>query len=437
MRQAPEAMRYSGAMARPEADLIISEARQLLTMSGDGRPGSETSLGLVERGAVAMVEGRIVMAGPTQEVRTGVTLRPGGREISAYGKVVMPGFVDPHTHPVFMGSREDEFEMRNQGVSYMEIAARGGGIRRTVEAVRQATATQLEREARRRLDRMLLHGTTTAEAKSGYALETAGEIRLLEIILELDRTHPMDLVPTFLGAHEFPPEFDDDREAYVDLLVEEMIPRVAERKLARFCDVFCEAGVFTTEQSRRILETGQRHGMIPKLHAEEFANTGGAELGAELGAASVDHLGAISHGGILAIQEAGVVPVVLPGTAFHLGLAQLAPARTMFQRGLPVALGTDLNPGSSPTESLQMIASIAATQFKLTAAEILAGITLHAAMAVGLAEEVGSLAPGKRGDVVILDMPSFRYLPYHYGVNHVSMVVKRGKVVVEEGRLVH
>lgn len=424
-------------MARLEADLIVCEAKQLLTMTGGGRSGSESALGLVERGAVAVADGRVLLAGPTAEVREAVALRPGGREISAYGKVVTPGFVDPHSHPVFVGSREDEFELRNQGVSYMEIAARGGGIRRTVEAVRQATPTQLERAARRRLDRMLLHGTTSAEAKSGYALDTAGEIRMLETVLELDRTHPMDLVPTFLGAHEFPPEFAGDPEGYVDLVVEEMIPRVAERKLARYCDVFCEEGVFTPEQSRRILEAGRRHGMIPKLHAEEFVNTGGAELGAELGAASVDHLGAISHGGILAIQEAGVVPVVLPGTAFHLGLSQLAPARAMLQRGLPVALGTDLNPGSSPTESLQMIAAIAATQFKLTAAEILAGITLHAAMATGLAEEAGSLAPGKLGDILILDMPSFRYLPYHYGVNHVWMVVKRGKVVVEEGRLVH
>lgn len=419
------------------ADLLITQASELITADGasDDDLTAEAMLGLIRDGAVAIGGDRVLAVGTTVEIRDRFKLATGGREISAHGCTVAPGFVDPHAHPVFAGSREQEFEYRLQGMSYMEIAARGGGIRSTVAATRAATAPELQALTRRRLDTMLLHGTTTAEAKSGYGLDTATEVKMLEVIRALDASHPVDLVPTFLGAHEFPAEYHGDHDGYVDLLVEEMIPAVRERELAEFCDVFCEEGVFTVDQSRRVLAAGRLNGLTPRLHADEFAWSGGAELAAEIHASSADHLGAVSGEGLRAMKIAGVVPVLLPGTTFHLAIPTPAPARDMIDLGMPVALGTDFNPGSSPSESLQMTAALAAVYLRMSAAEIMLGITRNAALALRREEDIGRIAPGGRADVVILDLPNHRHLPYHYGVNHVIAVVKNGRVVVEQGRL--
>jgi len=355
-------------------------------------------------------------------------LPPDTEIIDAANKVVLPGFVDSHTHLVFAGTREDEFEQRLQGHSYQEIAARGGGINSTVRRVRQSSKDELKGLARRRLERMLQFGVTTVEVKSGYGLSAADEIKCLEVIAELNAEGPLELVPTFLGAHAVPPEFREDREGYVRLLVEEMLPEVARRGLAAYADVFCETGVFSLDESERILSKARELGLGLRVHADELTPLGGAELAARLGAASADHLLCITEAGIDALAASNTVATLLPGTAFFLGLPY-APARKLIDRGVTVALASDCNPGTCMTENLPLIGTMACTQMRMLPAEVIAALTRNPARALGRADRIGSIEVGKQADLIICDVPDYRHLFYHYGVNHVWRVIKRGRVV--------
>ena len=417
-------------------DLIIRNIGQLITMDGaDGprRGAAMRELGLVEGGAVASAAGRVLAAGPESDVMASVETGPGTTVVDADGGVVTPGLVDPHTHAVFAATRESEFAMRVEGASYEDIAEAGGGIRSSVRSLRDASPGLLRENGRATLDRMLEYGTTTAEVKSGYGLSLESELKMLRVTSELEDTHVVDVVPTFLGAHEFPDEWRDDREGYVDHLIDDMMPAVAAEKLARFCDVFCEEGVFTVEQSRRILTAARAHGMEPKLHADELHAAGGGELAAELKAASADHLVCVSDDGIAALAASGVVAVLLPGTTLSLGHTAFAPARKMIEAGVPVALATDCNPGSSMTESMQIILALASMMLRMTPEEALVAATVNAAAALRAGDVLGSLTPGRQCDVVIWEVDDYRAIPYHYGVNLVAAVVKRGSVVVSHG----
>ncbi len=383
-------------------------------------------LAVIENGAVLIRDDTIAWAGPTTDLPP---LPPDTQEIDATGKTVLPGLVDSHTHLIFAGTREDEFELRLQGVSYQDIATRGGGINATVRRVREASREQLKELARRRLDRMLAFGITTVEVKSGYGLSPADEIKCLEVIAELNRENPCDLVPTFLGAHEVPAEYRQDREAYLRLVIEQMLPEVAGRGLAEFCDVFCEQGVFSVAESERLLHAAAGHGLKRKIHADEFTPLGGAELAARVGATSADHLLHVTDAGIEALAAAGTVATLLPGTAFFLGLPY-GPARRLIDRGLPVALASDCNPGSCMTENLPLIGSVACTQMKMLPAEVITALTLNAAAALGRSDRIGSIEAGKQADLLVCDVPNYKLLLYHFGVNHVGTVIKSGQVVV-------
>lgn len=425
------------SVMKVEADLLVVHAAQLLTLSGDDerpRTGSALAdLGLVIDGAVACAEGVIVAAGPTNQVMDEVSLGQRCLEIDATDKVVLPGFVDPHTHLVYAGSRADEFELRLAGASYQGIFAKGGGITSTMRATREATEEQLLATAHGQLDRMLAHGTTTAEVKSGYGLTVEDELKCLRVAHRLTASHDVDLIPTFLGAHAIPPEFQHDPDGYVRLIVDEMLPAVIEEDLAEFCDVFCEVGAFTREQSREVLRAGQEAGLIPKIHADELTDLGGARLAAEVDAVSADHLLRAAEDGLVAMAHAGTMAVLLPGTAFFLGLP-FAPARRMIDLGVAVALGTDFNPGTSPTYSMPMVVALACIGMRLSAAEAISAATINAAHAIGVAEEVGSLEPGKAADLILLDFPDYRHLPMHFGINPVHTAIKRGQVVYSAGK---
>lgn len=415
-----------------KATLIIKNISQLITMDGPSpRRGREMgNLGMIENGGIAVAGDEILAVGKSEEISGRVDLAEGCQVIDAKNCVVTPGFIDAHTHPVFSMTREKEFEMRLQGKSYMEIAASGGGIRASVRDLRETSTAALTEKTTQRLNRMLSHGTTTAEAKSGYGLSTEAEVKSLEIIRNLSETHPIDLIPTFLGAHEVPDEYRNKREKYIDLLIGDMIPKVAAENLAEFCDIFCEEGVFNIEESRRILEAAKKKGMKLKLHADELTSSGGAELAAELGAVSADHLVYISNAGIKALVQSGTVAVLLPGTSFSLNKGQYAPARKMIEAGVTVALSTDCNPGSSYTESLQIIITLAALHLGMSAAEAISAVTVNAACAVGRAGMLGMLKPGLQADIVLWNINDYRELPYHYGVNLAEKVIKRGKIVV-------
>jgi len=418
-----------------DADLLLVHAGELLTLAGGAhREGPRTGealtdLGLIRDGAVAIADGLITAVGRTADLLEFVRA---AETVDARGRVVMPGFIDPHTHLLFAGSRAEEFERRLRGATYLDIAAAGGGILHTVAQTRMADESALVEAGAGRLTRMLAHGSTTVEAKSGYGLATDEELKLLRALHRLSAAHHVDVVPTFLGAHAVPPEFASDPDGYVSLIIEEMLPAVAEEDLAEYCDVFCEEGAFTLDQSRAVLEAGAELGLIPKIHADEFSDRGGARLAAEVGAISADHLLHASPDGLAVMAEEGVIAVLLPGTAFFLGLPY-APARRMIDLGVPVALATDFNPGSSPSYSMQMAVALACLGMRLTPAEAIVAATLNAAWAVGMAEEVGSLEPGKVADLVILDASDHRALGMHFGVNLVDAVYKRGRLVSSNG----
>lgn len=383
------------------------------------------SLDILDDGAVAVRGEKIVWIGPDSEVPS---LPSEIKCIDATGKTVLPGFVDSHTHLVFAGSREEEFEQRLRGMTYQQIAERGGGINATVHRVRQASKLELAHAARRRLDRLLQFGVTTVEVKSGYGLNLADELKCLEVIAELNREGPLELVPTFLGAHAVPSEYRSDRVGYVRSLIDDMLPEVARSQLAQFCDVFCETGVFDIEESGQILARARDLGFQLKVHADELTPLGGAELAARLGAISADHLLCITPAGIEALAHSGTIATLLPGTAFFLGMPY-APARRLMEQGVAIALASDCNPGTCPTENLPLVGTMACTQMKMLPAEALNALTLNGAAALGRANRLGSLEVGKQADLVIADVPDYRHLFYHFGVNHVWRVIKRGRVV--------
>jgi len=413
-----------------EVDLIIKNAEELLTLS----PSSleESGLGIIRKGAITVKEGKIFWIGKTEELPKRFGLGKDGQEIDATGKVVMPGLIDSHTHLIFAGSREKEFEQRIQGLSYLEIAERGGGILSTVEATKKASFDELLSLGKKRLDRMLSKGVTTIEAKSGYGLSLQDEMKILKVMKALQEVHPIEIVPTFLGAHTIPREFRDARARYIDLLTKEMIPRVAQERLAEFCDVFCEEKAFTLEESKKILETGKGYGLKPKIHADQLSPGGGAELAAEVNAFSADHLEHISQTGIERMAEKGVTAVLLPGASFFLSMKKLPPAREMIQKGVYVSLATDLNPGSSMTESLPLMMTMGCTMYKMVPKEVIQGTTIHAARSMGRENEIGSLEVGKQADILLLAIPNYRYLPYHFGVDHVEVVIKKGRIVYQK-----
>ena len=414
-----------------KATLLIKNAGQLVTMAGPvPRVGpAMNDLAIIEDGGLAAAGNEILAVGKSGEIEGKAPLAEGCTVIDAAGAVVTPGLIDPHTHPVFARYRQNEFEMRIQGKSYMEIANSGGGIRSSVRDLRDTSLDDLTESARTRLDRMLSYGVTTIEAKSGYGLSTEAEIKQLEVIQRLQASHPMDLVPTFLGAHEVPDEYRDDREKYIDIVVNEMIPLVAERGLAEYSDIFCEDGVYGIEESRRIQSAAQKAGLGLRFHADELASVGGAELAAELNARTADHLVYASDDGIRAMAKAGTVAVLLPGTTFSLGGKTYARARQMIDQGVIVALSTDCNPGSSCTESLPFIMTLSLLQMKLTTAEALSAVTVNAAYSLDRGDKIGRLEAGLSADVVVWDMEDYRELPYHYAVNLVRTVVKGGKVM--------
>ncbi|MCK5258198.1 MAG: imidazolonepropionase [Thermoplasmatales archaeon] len=401
-------------------DIFIKNASELITMDGPNRPRIKKEmceLSIIKNGSVAIKDGKIVETGNDLEYGAEKT-------IDASGKTVMPGFIDPHTHLVFAGSREFELDMKLKDLSYMEILKKGGGIFYTVNETRRATDGELLKQSKKRLDTMISHGTTTCEAKSGYGLDTETELKMLKIQKKLNDIHPMDIVSTFLGAHAIPKKHSADD--YVDIIISEMLPQV--KGLAMFCDVFCEKGVFTIEQSRRILEAGKKYGLIPKIHADEIVDTGGASLAAEISAISADHLLMSSDRGINEMARKGVIGVMLPGTPFSLMQDNYAPARKMIDSGVPIALATDLNPNCW-VENMQFMIQLGCFNMKMTPAEAVTAATFNAACAIGVNDTIGSLEEGKKADVIILDCPNHKSIPYHFGVNLVETVIKNGKII--------
>jgi imidazolonepropionase len=418
-------------------NIIIKNAAELVLCSGfSARKGREMSeLGIIADGAVVIEDGIIADVGATEQVLA--RLQKSGKDLSffetidATGKAALPGFVDSHTHFVFGGYRADEFAWRLKGESYMDILARGGGILSTVTATRNASKAALIEAGLKRLDAMLAFGVTTVEGKSGYGLDHDTEIKALEVMTELNRLHPVDVVSTFMGAHAVPPEYKGRPDDYIDFLLSEVIPEVASRHLAEFCDVFCEKGVFSIEQSRRLLTNAAKSGLKPKLHADEIVSLGGAELAAEIGAVSADHLLHASDTGIKAMAEAGTIATLLPLTAFSLR-EPYARGRYMIDADCAVALATDFNPGSCFSESIPLAAATAALYMNLTPEEIVTALTLNGAAALGRADRSGSLDRGKQGDVIILENPSYRFIPYHIGVSAVETVIKKGTIVFDK-----
>ncbi len=424
-------------------DLLIHNAAQLVTCAGPGggpkRGAAMTEVGLIPDGAIAIAEGQIVAVGPSADLRAGVTAR---QTLDAAGKVICPGLVDPHTHVVYAGDRVNEFELRIRGASYMELMAAGGGIASTMRATRAAPLEQLVAESRPRLEVMLALGTTTVEIKTGYGLDTASELKMLQAIHLLASSSPLSLVPTFLGAHAVPPEYQGRTDEYVDVVVEEMLPAIRDWRLEilrlnlqsptsnLFCDVFCEANVFNREQARRVLEAGLALGLAPKIHADEFVNLGGVSLAVELGAVSADHLDVTSAAEIAQLAQSNTVGVVLPAVNFNLGSAHFASARTMIDSGVALALATDINPGSAPCPSMPLVMAIACRYQRLTPAEALNASTINAAYAIGLGERLGSLEVGKQADLLILNAPDYRHLAYQFGGNLVERVIKRGQLIL-------
>lgn len=413
----------------------IKHAKELATISGENGPrkGKDMSnLSIIEDGSVWIEDGKIAAVGTTEELEKQYASRANEADIvDATGRLVTPGLVDPHTHIVYGGSREKEFEMRLEGATYMDIMNAGGGIHATSRMTREATEDELVEQASRRLDSFAKHGVTTVEGKSGYGLDLETELKQLRAAKRLNEQHALEIVPTFMGAHAVPREYKDkgNEDAFVDLVIDEMLPVVAEEKLAAFNDVFCEKDVFTPEQSERILEAGKKHGLTPKIHADEIASYGGAELAAKVGAISAEHLLKASDQGIEDMAKAGVIACLLPATALFLR-EEAAKGRQMIDSGMAVAISTDCNPGSSPTTSMPLVMNLACISMRMTPAEALVAATINAASAIKVEDRAGSLEVGKQGDVVMWDIGSYQELQYLFGVNHVDKVWKKGQLIV-------
>ncbi|MBX2990915.1 MAG: imidazolonepropionase [Bacteroidetes bacterium] len=411
-------------------NLFIKNISQLVTVAARGartKAGAEMrELGILNNSGVLCESGKISWVG---EMRDWNRMLPDGfAEINASGKVVLPGFVDSHTHMMFAGNRAHEFALRSQGATYQQIAEAGGGILNTITHVRAATKKELKKHTLPYMNAMMKHGTTTVEIKSGYGLDFDSEVKMLEAINELKDEEMMTVVSTFIGAHAYPPEYKQDKRAYADVILEKMIPYVGKKKLAMFCDVFCERGYFEIEDSERILNEGKKWGMLPKVHAEELNPLGGAVLAARVGAVSADHLEHVTDEGITALREAGVVGTLLPGVSFFLNHG-FAPARKLIDGGVAVAIASDFNPGSCMSYSMPMMMTIACTQMKMTPEETLVASTLNAAAALNMSSTVGSIEVGKNADVIIADVPDWKYLAYHFGTNHIVTTIKNGTIL--------
>ncbi|MGA8554488.1 MAG: imidazolonepropionase [Candidatus Acidiferrales bacterium] len=412
------------------SDWLITGCSQLLTLRGlvPRRGKALSELGIIRDGAILIHEDRIAAIGPGKRIEKMSKSRR-AEKLDLKGRVVLPGFVDSHTHLIFPASRAAEYEQRIAGASYEEIARKGGGIRSTVTSLRRASAHQLEARAMKNLNDFAAHGTTTIEAKSGYGLDWKSEVKILELLCKLHQEHPIDIHSTFLGAHVIPNEYRKRPEAYVDLLVERWIPAVAMAGLAEFCDDYCDRGAFTVAQSRRILNAGRACGLVSRIHAEQLANTGAARLGIELQAASADHLEKINSGDIRALALSNVVCTLLPGCCFHLGLRHYGPARKLIDAGAILGIATDFNPGTSPTLSMSTILSLACTQMRMTPAEAISAATINSAYSLRQHDRVGSLDVGKYADIAAFDVADYREIPYYFGVNLCSFTMKRGTVI--------
>ena len=418
------------------ADTLIINASELVTLKGPRRPRQKSEmseLASIPDGALAISDGVIIDVGSTESILRGHDAA-GIEKIDASDQLVMPGFVDCHSHLVYAGSREFELELKARGKTYMQILKQGGGIYRTMRDTRAAEPAELFRQSAKRLESMISHGSTTIEAKSGYGLDKVVELRMLETVRKLSEDFPATLVPTYLGAHAVPPEFEGRADDYVSFMTDEVMPEISRRKLAKFCDVFCEKGVFSVDQSRRVLLAAKKSGMNLKIHADELFSTGGAELAAELGAVSADHLTKPSDDGIMAMARRDVIGVLLPGTPYSTMSKDYADGRRLIDLGVPVALGTDLNPNCW-NESMQFTISLACHKMRMTPAEAITASTINAAAAVGLEKKIGSLERGKRADVIVLDVPTHAHLPYRFGINLCTKVLKGGETVWERGAI--
>jgi imidazolonepropionase len=417
--------------------LLIRRAGQLLTLRGtDGaRRGTALSdIGIVTDGAVLITDGVIEAAGAAEDVERAASGADNVVELDAGGRVVMPGFVDSHTHLVFSQPRLLDYEMRIGGADYHKIAEAGGGILSSVQAVRTAAPEELETQASRAIQNFARHGTTTVEAKSGYGLDETAELKTLVVLAAIDG-RPLEIVSTYLGAHLIPPEHAENPDGYIDWMAREMMPRIRRQRLAAFADVYCDQGAFTIEQARRYLAAAREAGFQLKIHAEQFTHTGAARLAVELEAASADHLEQADHEDAVALGNSSTVATLLPGSVFHLGLDRYAPARALIENGAAVALATDFNPGTSPTCSMPVVLSLACTRMRMSPAEAISAATINGAHALGRGHQLGSLDPGKQGDVILLNATDYREIPYYFGVNLVAATIKRGLVIYQQGQV--
>ena len=420
-------------MSDIKPDLAIINASELATLDskyGSPRTGSAMSnLAIIKNGAIAVQKEKIIFVGETKELLKKYDLKEIPHVINAENKLVTPGFVDPHTHIIFDGSRENELEMKLAGKTYLEILEAGGGILKTVQATRDAPLEKLIQNGKKILDKMMQYGTTTVEVKSGYGLTVEDEIKSLRAARELNKIHPIDIIPTFLGAHAIPPEFKDNPDEYVDLIIKEMLPKIAEENLAEFCDVFCEKGIFTVDQSRKIIQAAKKMGLKPQVHIDEIYDTNGASFAVEIEAIQTGHLLRSNFDGLKKMAKAKTIATLLPGTPFCLMLQDYAPARKMIEMEIPIAIATDLNPNCW-TESMLMIIVLSCYKMKMMPAEALAAATLNAACALQCQDSIGSLEVGKKADIIIFDVPNHDFLAYQFGVNLVSKVIKNGKIIV-------
>ena len=417
---------------KPTADLIIINANELLTISGHSekpKTGSQMDdLGIINNGSLAVSKDRIIACGNSEDVLAQISTTSETIQIDATGKVVMPGFIDCHTHLVFGGSREAEFEQRIKGASYLDILRSGGGILNTVRSTRAASKAELIEKSLGHLDTMLEFGTTTVEAKSGYGLTIDAELKQLQVVKKLNDLHPIDIISTFL-VHTTPPEFNSSQE-FLDFVINSMLPRM--QSMAEYCDIFCEQDVFDIEQSRQVLTAAKNLGFKLKIHADQLNDTGGAQLAASLHASSASHLDHISRVGIEKMADSGTIAVLIPGASFFLGSDTYPPALDMISRGVAVALATDFNPGSCPTESMQIILTMACLHMNMSPTQAICAATINAAHALERADTIGSLEVGKQADIIILDVPNYRCIPYHFGVNNVETVIKKGVIVYSD-----
>ena len=416
-----------------EDSLLITGASQLLTLGGRGprRGDSLSNLGIINDGALLVRDGLIAAVGTRAEVEALPEARA-VEKLDLGGRVALPGFVDSHTHLIHAASRAEEYELKIAGASYEEIARKGGGILNSVKKLRAATAESLKKRAAAALKQFAAYGTTTIEAKSGYGLDVASELKILRLHKELAAEHPLEIVSTFLGAHVVPEEYRKKAggaEQYIKLIEQNLLPEIGEKQLAEFCDVFCDRGAFSVVQSKRILQAGRQWGLAPRLHAEQLSRTGAARLAILMRAASCDHLEHVNKSDIQALGKSETVATLLPGCNFHLGLKQYAPARALIGAGAIVALATDYNPGTSPTLSMPMILSLACTQLRMTPAEAITAATVNAAYSLGREKSIGSLEVGKQADIAVFEVADYREIPYYFGGNLCWMTVKRGRVI--------